>query len=167
MKKIIISNYDDVKNPFYGGGGAYAIHELAKRLSSDFDVTVVTAKYPHSKNEIMDGVWYERIGISNAGPKIGQFIFYFLLFFYFKFKKFDLWMENFTPPFSTNFLQLFTKKPVVGLVYMLVGEDMKRKYKLPFDLIEKIGIKTYKYFITPTEFAKKKILQINPSVQNL
>lgn len=162
-KKIIFSNYDDIKNPFYGGGGAYVVHELAKRLTQEFDVTVVTGKYPGSKNEMIDRVKYERIGLEKVGPKLSQFVFYFMLFFYFKSKKFDIWMENFTPPFSTNFLQLFTKKPVVGLVYMLVGEDMRRKYKLPFDFIEKMGIKTYKYFITPTESAKEKILQINPS----
>lgn len=161
-KRIIISSYDDLKNPFYGGGGAYVVHEIAKRLTSEFDITVVTGKYPGCKNEIIDRVEYERIGIAEAGPKLGQLIYYFMLFFYFKVSKFDLWIENFTPPFSTNFLQLFTKKPVIGLVYMLVGEDMKRKYKIPFDIIEKIGIKTYKYFITPTEYAKKTISLLNP-----
>jgi len=40
--KIIISNYDSVKNPYYGGGGATAIHEIASRLTKKFEVTVLT-----------------------------------------------------------------------------------------------------------------------------
>ncbi|KKR85843.1 MAG: hypothetical protein UU34_C0030G0003 [Candidatus Curtissbacteria bacterium GW2011_GWA1_41_11] len=159
--KIVISSYDDVNNPFYGGGGAYAVCEVAKSLAADFKVTVVTGKYPGSKNKIQDKVLYKRIGIAKAGPKVGQLIYYFFLPFYFLFQEFDLWIESFTPPFSTSFLQLFTQKPVIGLVHMLSGEDMRRKYRLPFEIIEKLGLKTYKYFIVPTESVKKKILQIN------
>lgn len=159
--KIVISSYDDIKNPFYGGGGAYAVHEVAKSLAFDFKVTVITGKYPGCKDEVIDEVYYKRIGISKVGPRAGQLIFSFSLPFYFLFQKFDLWIESFTPPISTGFLQLFTKKPVIGLVHMLSGEDMKRKYKLPFERIEKLGLKTYKYFIVPTQSIREKILQLN------
>lgn len=160
-KTIIISNYDSINNPFYGGGGAYAIHEVAKRLVNEYNVTVITGKYPSCKNEVIDGIQYERIGLTFASPKIGQILFYLALFYYIHVKKFDLWIENFTPPFSTNFLQLFTNKPVVGLLHMTVGAEMKRKYKIPFDIIEKIGVKTYKYLVTTTDTVNKKIAKIN------
>ena len=42
-RRIIFSNYDDPKNPFYGGGGARAIHEVAKRLAVRHDVKIITA----------------------------------------------------------------------------------------------------------------------------
>jgi len=161
--KIIISSYDDTKNPFYGGGGSYVVHEIAKRMIPAFKVTVLTGKYPNSKDELIDGVIYKRIGIGVNNPKLGQLFFYLSLFIAIKKYKFDIWMESFTPPFGTNCLQLFTDKPVVGLVYMLVGEDMKRKYKLRFDLIEKLGISTYRFLISPTESIKSKILQMNYS----
>jgi glycosyltransferase involved in cell wall biosynthesis len=158
---IIISNYDDIKNPYYAGGGAYAVHEVAKRLTKKFDIKIITGKYPQSKNTVVDGVAYERIGFSFGGPKVGQLIYQLLLPYYIKNKKFDVWAESFTPPFSTNFLQLYTNKPVVGLIHMLAGDDMKRKYKLPFNLIENLGLKTYKYFISTSDLIKERVAKQN------
>ena len=161
-KKIIISSYDDLNNPHYGGGGAYVVHEIAKRFVGEFDVTVITGRYKASESMKVDGVYYIRIGSEFFGPKIGQIIYSFLLLFVIKTRKFDLWMESFTPPFSTSFLPLMTTKPVIGLVYMLVGKEMKRRYMLPFDLIEKIGLKTYKKIIVPTALVQSAVQQINP-----
>lgn len=159
--KIIVSSYDDLKNPHYGGGGAVAIHEVFKRLTDSFDVTIITAKYLQSRNEVVDNILYKRIGTNIFGPKIGQFIFQLLLPYIITRQKFDLWVENFTPPFSTSCLQFFTKKPVVGLVHMLSGEDMWRKYKLPFYVVEHWGLKVYKYFIVLSQNSKREIINFN------
>lgn len=159
--KIIISNYDDLNNPYYGGGGAVAIHEVSKRLTSKMDVTVITGKYPKSKDEAIDRVHYKRIGLSYAGPKIGQLIYQFFLPYYAWRSDFDIWIENFTPPFSTAFLSIFTKKPVIGLVHLLAGSDKSRQYKLPFYLVENKGLTIYKYFIVLTESILKKIKKKN------
>lgn len=159
--KIIISNYDDVKNPDYGGGGAVAVHEIAKRLANKFDVTIITGSYQGAADEFVDKVMYKRIKTHYLGAKIGQLIFHFLLPFYATYQEYDLWIESFTPPFSTSFLPIFTKKPVIGLVHMLAGEDMSRKYKIPFHLIEKLGLKTYGYFIVLNEETKEKIKSLN------
>jgi glycosyltransferase involved in cell wall biosynthesis len=160
-KKIAISNFDDLKNPFYAGGGSIAVHEIAKRLAWKNIVTVYTGKYPGAKNEVKDKVFYKRIGLSSQEPRISQAVYHLALPFYAITQKYDLWLESFTPPFSTSFLQVFTKKPVIGLVHMLSGNEMKRKYKLPFQLIEKLGLKTYKRFIVLTEKSKENISQIN------
>lgn len=164
-KKIIFSSYDDIGNPFYAGGGATAIHQVASRLSDTYDVTVLTGNYKGAKNERKDTILYKRIGPSFFGPKISQLLFYFILPWYVRKEKFDIWIESFTPPFSTSCLQLFTKKPVIGLVHMLSGSDMERKYKLPFQFFEKKGLKTYKYFIVLQEAIKKRIETINKSAQ--
>ena len=162
---ILISSYDDLRNPYYAGGGAHAIHEIAKRLSSKYDVTILTGSYPGSKNEIRDGVTYQRVGLSYLGGKIGQLSYQLTLPWHVITKQYDVWMESFTPPFSTNCLQLFTKKPVIGIVHMLAGEDMRRKYKLPFDSSEKIGLRTYKYLIVLSDSMKEKIQKINKNVE--
>jgi phosphatidyl-myo-inositol alpha-mannosyltransferase len=164
MKKyqIIISSYDGINNPYYEGGGAIAIHKVATILSKKYDVTVITSNYPKSINEIIEGVYYLRIGPKNINPKVGQVIFQLLLIYYVKKIKHSVWIENFTPPFSTSCLQLFTLKPVIGLVHMLSGEDMRRKYYFPFEKIEKLGLKTYKYFITTSEIFTQKIKKIVP-----
>ena len=163
--KIIFSTYDDKYNPHYGGGGAIAIHELAKRLALKNDVTVLTGKYPGCKSKIIDKVEYKRIGLSMTGPKIGQLIYQFLLPFYVLSSKFDIWIESFTPPFSTACLQLFTKKPVIGLTHLLAAKDMSKKYwGIPFTFFERIGLKTYKYIIVLSEYLKNKIQDANKNI---
>lgn len=159
--RIFFSNYDDLKNPWYSGGGALAIHEVAKRLAKYFDVTVITGKYPNSKNEFIDGVNYKRIGSSLLGPRIGQLIYSFVLLFYVKKEKFDLWFESFTPPFTTGLLPLFTEKPVIGVTHMLSGMDMYRKYKIPFYLFERFGFKFYNRFIVTSQSLMDEVAKYN------
>ena len=161
-KKIVFSNYDDLQNPYYGGGGAMAIHEIAKRLQIDHDVTVYSSRYPNSRNVRRNGVKYVKIGIASKFPLIDQLTYQVLLPFYvIRNRNFDIWFESFTPPFSTAFLPLFTRKPIVGLVHLLGATDMKRKYHLPFDYIEALGIKTYKYFVVLNSDIEKVIRGIN------
>lgn len=160
-KRITISSYDDIKNPFYAGGGAYIVHKSAQELSKKFAVTVVTGKYPNSKNEVIDGIHYKRIGLALGGSKIGQIAYQIALLSEVKKDNYDAWIESFTPPFSTSFLPFFTKKPVVGLVHMLSAADMVRKYKLPFHLIENFGLRQYKKFIVTQNQTKREIHQQN------
>jgi len=158
---IYISTYDDIKNPYYGGGGAIAIHELAKRLSKNFDIRVLSWRYSRKKKEIIDTVCYERFGFSFLSPKIAMFAYQIFLPFVMISKEFDVWIESFCPPFTTAFLPLFTKKPVIGVVHMFAAEDMERKYKLPFHVIQNIGIKKYKNIIVTSEASQKNVKKIN------
>lgn len=160
--KIIISTYDDVKNPHYGGGGAIALHELAKKLSVKHDLKVISWNHSGVKNETIDGVSYTRIGLKFIPAKIGQFIFQMILPLYAIFRKYDFWIENFGPPFTTSFLPVFTKKPVLGVVHMLAAEDMKRKYKIDLSFIENAGIRRYRNTVATQETIREKILNINP-----
>lgn len=147
---IFFSNYDDINNPYYGGGGAYAVHEVARRLSAKHTVTVLTGSYPGAQDTTIDRVYYKRIGWSRAGALMGQLIYQFILPFYALRCSYDMWVESFTPPFSTAFLPLFTRRPVVGLVHLLGGYDKAKEYKLPFYLIENLGLKLYRSFIVLT-----------------
>ncbi|MBP7832477.1 MAG: glycosyltransferase family 4 protein [Candidatus Levybacteria bacterium] len=159
---VVISNYDSLHNPYYGGGGAIAIHEVAKRLKRKHKVTIVYGKHPHSKNHTIDGVTYKHIGLSFLGPKFSQLMFLAILPIYVKIMHYDIWIESFTPPISTALLPIFTKKPVIGLAHSLDGIDKSKEYNLPFHHIESFGLKRYKHFIVLTESVKEKIRQIHP-----
>jgi phosphatidylinositol alpha-mannosyltransferase len=162
---IVFSNYDDIGNPYYGGGGALAVHEVARRLVRNHDVTVITGMYPRAKRrEVLDGVSYERIGRPWVNPKAAQLAYHFTLPQHVRKKTFDVWIESFTPPFSTSCLQLFTDRPVIGLVHMLSGQDMWRKYKVPFHLVERLGLKTYRYCIVLTPEYRERIRKIHRTV---
>lgn len=165
--RIIISSYDDIGNPTYGGGGAIAVDAVAKRLAKHYQVTVMTGSYPGAKNITRNKVSYVRLGSSLFGPKIGQLLFQLCLPLKVLTYKYDLWIESFTPPFSTAFLPLFTTRPVIGLVHMLAASDMERKYNLPFKKIENLGLKLYRHFIVLSESSKAEIMIQNKSANYL
>jgi glycosyltransferase involved in cell wall biosynthesis len=158
---IYFSTYDDIKNPHYGGGGAVAVHEIAKRLSKKFDIRILSWDYCGKKNEVIDSVHYERFGLSSLSPKIAMFAYQIYLPFIMRSKKFDTWIESFCPPFTTAFLPMFTKKPVIGIVHMLAAVDMERKYKLPFHIIQNSGLKKYKNIIVTSDVLKNKIKKMH------
>jgi phosphatidyl-myo-inositol alpha-mannosyltransferase len=164
--KIVISNYDDINNPDYAGGGAVVIDRLIKYLSAKYEVTLITGKYPGSKNETVDGIKYKRIGSYIFGGKFGHLFYSIALPLECIKEKCNLWIDSFTPPFSVSLLPLILgKNKVIGLVHMLSGKDMKRKYHLPFDVVEKWGLRLYRNFIVLTEFTKNEILNANPRAE--
>jgi len=166
-RELIISTYDSLGNPHYSGGGADAVHAVAKELADEFRITILAANFPGAKNRFVDAVHYHYIGLSFVGPQLGQALFHLQLPFYVLTKHFDIWVESFTPPISTSFLPLFTRKPVVGLIHMLSGADMRRKYGLPFDWVEDLGLRLYKNFIVLSESTKEKLLKIKKTAHIL
>lgn len=164
MKNILITTYDDIKNPVYGGGGARAVHVLAKHLSGKNNVEVISWNHSGRKKEVIDGVRYTRFGWNLLHPKLGMFVFQIVLPFKVLFKKTDLVIESFGPPFTTSFLPVFIgKEKVVGIVHMLSSEDMQRKYHLPvFGVLEKLGLRRYENLITTTSQMKTKVTKISP-----
>lgn len=159
--KIIFSIYDSLDNPYYAGGGARTVHEIAKRLAKKYSIVVMTGNFKGAVDRKRDNVQYIHIGPSFFGPKISQLIFQLLLPFYSMKERYDVWVESFSPPFTTSFLPYFSKKPIIGFVQMLAAEDMERKYKLPFRYIERAGLKMYQYIIVLTEDSLQKIKKVN------
>lgn len=165
VKKIIISSYDDLKNPVYSGGGAYSVHQLAMRLQEKYEVTVLTGTYKKAKNEKIDKVQYIRLGSDIFGHKIGQLIYQYSLVKYALKNNFDLWIESSTPPFTFSLLPLFSKKPVVAWIHMLCSSDMQRKYKINIRFLEQELCKLYRLIITPTEWVKNEIKSMNKNAE--
>lgn len=165
MPQLVISIYDSFENPYYSGGGPVVVHEVAKRLIKKFDITVLTGNYPGAKNKSVDGVNYKYIGLPDSFSSLTSF--QFLLPYQLTKNSFDVWLESFTPPYSTAFLPLFTKKPVIGLAHILSGEVMKSKYGLPFDIYERGGMRLYKKVITPTQQIAYAIHEYSPKTEVL
>ena len=161
-KTIYFSTYDDINNPHYGGGGAIAVHEVAKRLARNHTLCILSWDYCGKKKETIDGVQYERFGMPFLSPRAAMFAYQLVLPFIARQKQFDIFFESFCPPFTTAFLPLYIKKPVVGLVHMLAAEDMERKYKLPFHVIQNKGLKLYDKMIVTSSEVGNKIHKISP-----
>jgi glycosyltransferase involved in cell wall biosynthesis len=146
-----MSIFDDTGNPHYGGGGPVVVHQVATRLARDYQVVVLSASYRGSRSEWRNGVRYVFLPVGWAGPRAGQVLFQLLLPFVSLVLRYDLWIETLPPPFSSSLLPLMSRKPVIALVQMLSAADMTRRYKLPFRLIERLGLKLYRHFIVLNE----------------
>ena len=65
--KILHFIYDDMKNPWYGGGASLRTHEIYKRMTKKHDITVITGNYPGAtKKESLDGIQYIRMGLGRS-----------------------------------------------------------------------------------------------------
>jgi glycosyltransferase involved in cell wall biosynthesis len=121
-------------------------------LAKDYRVTVYCGSYAGSTgSRVRDGVRYVFLPVGWAGPRGGQLLFQLLLPMVAVMRRPDLWIESLTPPFSTSLLPLISPAPVIGLVQMLSAADMARKYRLPFTIIERWGLRLYRHFIVLNE----------------
>jgi glycosyltransferase involved in cell wall biosynthesis len=162
VKRVVISSYDSLGNPHYNGGGAAMVDMVAGWLAGQFEVTVVTAAHRGSV-ATSEGVRYQRLPIGWAGPRAGQLFFHALLPLLARRIPHELWIENFTPPFSTSFLPLFSAGRVLGVANSLSGEYMSRQYRLPFFLIERLGLGFYRDVVVLNAADGASVRRASPS----
>ena len=63
LMKILHTSYDDIDNPWCGGGGALRTWEIARRLSHKHQITILTGAYPNApREETIDGIHIRRVG---------------------------------------------------------------------------------------------------------
>jgi glycosyltransferase involved in cell wall biosynthesis len=158
---VVISSFDSPDHPHYGGGGAAVIETIVRRLAGHFEVTVITVG--RRGTVVRDGVRYRQLPLGWAGPRGGQVLFHVLLPFLAWRIPHDLWIENFTPPFSTSFLPLFSHGRVVGFAQSLSGEEMWDRYRIPFFLIERCGLRFYRDLVVLNAADRALVLRHSPS----
>jgi phosphatidylinositol alpha-mannosyltransferase len=160
---VVLSIFDDVDNPHYGGGGATVVAEIATRLARDHRVTVYCGSYAGRRGStVRAGVRYVFLPVGWAGPRGGQVLFQLLLPLVALVRRPDVWIESLTPPFSISLLPLVCPAPVAGLVQMLSAADMQRRYRLPFTLVERWGLRLYRHFVVLNETDRAAIRRWNP-----
>ncbi len=160
--ELVISCYDSPENPDYGGGGALVVAELARRLTSDYRVTVVSGSFPGVRDPGVPQVTYRFLPVHRFGPRVGQLLFHVGLWWAARRLPHAVWLESFTPPFSTSFLPWATRSPVVGLAQMLSGQDMTQRYHLPFTAVERVGLRQYDDVVTLNAVDAELVEQCHP-----
>lgn len=161
--RIVVSIYDAAGNTDYPGGGALVAEKVARRLSDDFDVTVVTDGRRGASLR-RDGIRYVYLPVRWAGPRAGQLLFLMLLPFLARRLPHDAWLENFTPPFSTSFLPLFSRAPVVGIDPGHSAEALWRRYHIPFFLVERLGLRCYRHIVVMNEADASAVRRLSSRV---
>ena len=162
MNRVVISSFDNPDSRHYAGGGSAVIALMAGWLERDFEVMVVTAGR-RSGTAIRGGVRYRYLPVTWAGPRAGQLLFHALLPFAARRIPHDLWIESFTPPFSTSFIPLFSTGPVVGFAQNLSGSQMSHRYKIPFFLIERLGLRCYRDVVVLNPADGRTVRQHSPA----
>lgn len=161
-KHVVISNFDSPGNPYYNGGGAVVVEMIAARLAQHYQVTVLTARH-RGGAAINSKVRYRQLPIGWAGPRGGQLLFHAILPFAARRIPHDAWIESFTPPYSTSFIPLFSRAHVVGWAQGLAGRDMTKRYRLPFSLIERFGLRFYRHIVVLNSADSTEVRRHNPS----
>jgi glycosyltransferase involved in cell wall biosynthesis len=130
--RILHLIYDDIDNPWLGGGGATRTHEIYRRIARlGHHVTVISGNYPGAaRTEHRQGVTYRRTGLS------GSYVLSRLSFMLgaarlIKAGGYDIVIEDVTPysPVAAP-LWVGTRVPVVASVQNLSGAHATRKYGL-------------------------------------
>ena len=156
--KILHIIYDDIENPWVGGGGAVRAWEINRLLSKKHTICMVTGKFPGARSCKMEGMHFERIGFGRH-YFLSRLTFTLLTPFYLRKFDFDLIVNDFSI-FSPVFCQWFTRKPVVHLFHHFIGWQVFRKFWivgiLSF-LAEKIFLASAKNVITVSQSLTRKI----------
>jgi len=156
--KILHVIYDDVGNPWVGGGGAVRSAEINRVLSGDHKITVLTSNYPGAVSETINRVNYRRCGV-RGGYFLSRLTFALCVPFLVRKCDFDLLVNEFSV-FSPCYCHWYTKKPVIHTFYHFIGRQaFKKFFVLGFFsyLFEKIFLKTARNIITISPSVTKQI----------
>lgn len=163
---IVFLDFDDIKNPLLSAGQARATLEVGKRLvEMGHKITVLSSRFPGYKDRKGNGLYYKHIGLGTGNIRFNNLIYILTLPFYLRrIKGVDIVIECFTSPISTLFSPLWTRFPVVALPTSFEAGRFSKLYHLPFDKIEKFGLRFYKYFLPYTKHLDEKMKKVNPNV---
>jgi glycosyltransferase involved in cell wall biosynthesis/O-antigen/teichoic acid export membrane protein len=143
--RVLHLAFEDHRRPG-SGGGAIRTHEINRRLAERHDVTVVTSRYRGCRERVEDGVRYVHVGV--AAGYFGSILAYFLaLPLALRRYPSDLVVEDFAAPFSSVLVPWWTRRPVVGVVQWLFARQKSLQYKLPFFLVEALGVRAHRRMV--------------------
>jgi glycosyltransferase involved in cell wall biosynthesis len=158
--RILHLAYEDPAQPG-SGGGSVRTREINRRLADRHEVTAVVAGYPGARPRVQDGVRWEPIGLRRGG-KLDRLSYFALLGAAIRTHPHDLLVEDFGAPFSVGFAPLLTRKPVVASVQWLFAAQMRAKYHLPFDGVERAGLRLYDQFIAVSDWLAQTLQARRP-----
>jgi glycosyltransferase involved in cell wall biosynthesis len=147
------------------GGGSLRTHEINRRLfAHNYQVTVLTTRFPGCVDQVRDGVRYVHVGLGQGNNRLTRLIGYILRLpaAVRAHPDADLIVEDFFPPFSSMAVPLWSRRPVIGLVQWLHAREKARQYKLPFHLLERATVLAHRRLIAVSVGTAERLLSLNP-----
>lgn len=141
--------YDDLANPWLGGGGALRTKEIYRRFSSEWEITVATGLYPKAYSFREKNINYLRIGL-NRNYLLSRVSYTYEARRLVRKEEYDLLVEDFSP-YSPCLGIRYTSKPAVTIIQNIFGVHAVRHLGLLGVLAmiaERQMFKLYNNFIT-------------------
>ena len=161
--RVLHLAFEDVRRPG-SGGGSLRTHEINRRLARDFDLTVVSAKFPGWQDRVESGVRHLHVGLDLG--YFGSLLTYFMaLPGVVRRLDYDLVVEDFGAPISSMLVPLYAKAPCVAVVQWLWARQKSRQYHLPFHWFERAGVRLHRRMITPADDLAAKLRADNPAAE--
>jgi glycosyltransferase involved in cell wall biosynthesis/O-antigen/teichoic acid export membrane protein len=158
--KVLHLGFEDHRRPG-SGGGSVRTHQVNRRLADRFDVTVLTTSWPGAEDRVEDGVRYVHIG-SPRGHWASLLSYFAVLPFHARRHAADLVVEDFAAPFSSSLSPLWDPRPKLAVVQWLNAREKSRQYKLPFFLVESLGVRLHGRYVAVSDDLAETIRQRNP-----
>jgi glycosyltransferase involved in cell wall biosynthesis/O-antigen/teichoic acid export membrane protein len=163
--RILHLAFEDPARP-WAGGGSVRTEEIDRRLAGHFRVTVVCARYPGSRPRVENGVRYVHIGVP-GGQRINLLSYFAMLPWALLRYPSDLVVEDFAAPFSSVAVPWLTSRPVIGMVQWLFAQEKSAQYRLPFHLVERIGLASHRNLVAVSEDLAIVLRRRNPRARVL
>ncbi len=161
--RILHLAYEDPRQPG-AGGGSVRTREINARLARHHEVTAIVAGYPGARPRVEDGVRWVPLHPRRGGA-LGRLGYFALLGAAARRFPHDLLVEDFGAPFSVGGSPLFTRGPLVASVQWLFADEMRRKYHLPFDLVERVGLPLYQDFVAVSDWLAGELRRRRPDAR--
>ena len=154
-KHILIYAWRDLKHPEMGGSEVY-VHEIAKRLVKQYEVTVFTSK-PSNLNytDIIDGVNIIRRG---GFLTVYFWAFYYYITYFSSNVDFVIDVENGIPFFTP----LYAFKPKIMILHHMHKGQWFKQFSFPIAVVGYI----IESFIMPFAYRKVPIVTVSPSTMS-
>ncbi|MFY9779279.1 MAG: glycosyltransferase family 4 protein [Candidatus Baltobacteraceae bacterium] len=159
--KIAHFDFDSLDNPA-GGGQARRTFEIYRRLADRHSITVYTGR-SSTKAHTRDGIRFVPLGLRRFPFNAPSFI--AAMQWQAHRAEADVIGEDFTVPCGPSGLPLHARVPVVGVAQFFFAPQLAAKYHVPFDAVERMMIRHYRYIITGTEEAAKRAQSLAPRSQ--
>jgi glycosyltransferase involved in cell wall biosynthesis len=79
----------------------------------------------------------------------------------------DLVVEDFAAPFSSVAVPWLTGRPVIGVVQWLFAQQKSSEYRLPFHLVERVGLASHRHLVAVSEDLAAELHHRNPRARVL
>ena len=160
--KILYTIYDDVQNPWCGGGGAVVAFEINRRLARRHEITRISGRFPGAGDqEVIQGIGVRRIGTSRSYA-LSRLSYSLLLPFTLRRQRFDLWVHDFSA-FAPVWAPPYLRRRAVLVLHHLMSRHATEKYRFAGLLAwaaEALIARLYRRIITCSPSSREQLMRL-------